>query len=319
MQRLNRLLTTSLALVGTTAFAGGPPNDDCSTPTAIFGDGFFSFDTTNATTGIEGQFSCSSPDGVMANDVWFCWTAGCTGTVTISTCGLTQIDTRINFWQGCDCPEPGTDPLCCGDNECDLQTEFTCDVVCGREYMIQIGQRADGTPGGPGEFLITCEGECPNDPPDPVGPCEIVSGQCCFGRPMFDAPDYLAFGGGPVGAITASPTITGGQVLTVYDFTDFSAAIPGMNFPATRYSAPNWTQDELGSIFGITLDAAGNIYVTPSIVYFFDLPGIGTWGRRVSHRCSNGCGIDLYHGSASQCRRRPRQHRPMTARTISSS
>ena len=33
----------------------------------------------------------------MANDVWWCWTATCTGTVTLSTCNLTTADTVIDL------------------------------------------------------------------------------------------------------------------------------------------------------------------------------------------------------------------------------
>src|SRR5262245_43341559 len=55
-----------------------PANDDCSTPTAISGFGSFGYNTTAATTGVQGQTeaSCLSfgTTGV-AGDIWYAWTA----------------------------------------------------------------------------------------------------------------------------------------------------------------------------------------------------------------------------------------------------
>lgn len=267
--------------IGQTAFAV-PPNDECWNPISISGEGTFAFDTTEATTGSAGQIFPCDPSGLngVDRDIWYCWTPETDGPVTISTCGFTKVDTRISFYLGCDCPEQ-VEPLCCADDECDAQSQLICDVVCGETYLIQIGSKP-GKPGGTGGFRIISQGDpCPDDPtgePDPAGPCELIAGQCCFGRPAYTADEYTAFGGGPVGAVTASPSILGGQVLTVYDYTDFSSAIPGSNYPATRYSDATWNSTNLGSIFGVTMDGDGNIYVTPSTAYGFDLTGIGGWG-----------------------------------------
>jgi len=285
---MNRsLLSITLMSVASTAgvtLAGGPPaNDDCATPMNIAGVGVFNFDNSQATTGAEGQgfYQACNTAGLVEtqNDLWYCWTADCTGQVLISTCGQTQVDTKIQFWTGCGCPLAPSEPDCCDDDSCGLQSRLLCDVVCGEQYMIQLGQKPSGMPGGAGSFTIDCIGEpCDGGGGNENGDCEIAEGQCCFGRPNYDDPDYQAFNFGPVGVMTAGPGVFGNQVVTVYDFSDFSTAIPNTNFPATRYSHPSWNGNTLGSIFGVTLDSLGNIYVTPSTVYFIQTPGIGGWG-----------------------------------------
>ncbi|MCP3914015.1 MAG: hypothetical protein GY711_00485 [bacterium] len=107
-------------------------------------------------------------------------------------------------------------------------------------------------------------------------PCNVVPGDCCAGQPAFDDPGYTFAGQVAVG--TASPQAIGTAVLVVYDFSDFSSATPGANFPINRYSDPSWTQLTLGSIFGVTLDADGNIYVTATTCYHSDQVGSGGVG-----------------------------------------
>ena len=144
-----------LLLTQTTSVAvpGGPANDDCTTPDIISGNGPFSFDTSGATTGVEGQL-CSGAAGTIGidNDVWFQWIAPCDGIINISTCGLAQFDTKIAIYDQM-CPDDSVPPLCCNDDFCDLQSAMDCQVVCGTRYTIQIGS-APGTPGGPGSFEI---------------------------------------------------------------------------------------------------------------------------------------------------------------------
>ena len=157
-------------LLSATAMAGGPPNDECSTPTAISGEGLFAFDNTGATTGAEGQNAalCSSgpaPGNTsILNDVWYCWTATCTGVVTIETCGLTQNNTKIALWAGCACPLASQQPLCCDDNTCGFQSQIICEVICGEQYLIQLGSPAGPPERGVGQFSIRCIGDPCNEP-----------------------------------------------------------------------------------------------------------------------------------------------------------
>ena len=110
--------------IASVAFAIPPINDECSGSIGIV-DGIHGFDLTEATTsGLGGD---CFPDYRIANDVFYCFEATVDGMVTIKTCGLTQVDTRIALWAGCDCPDPDLEsPLCCADNECGKQSTITC-------------------------------------------------------------------------------------------------------------------------------------------------------------------------------------------------
>src|SRR5262249_2368633 len=153
--------------------AAPPPNDNCSTPTAISGNGTWSFDLTQATTSPEGQDWCSG----IANDIWFCWTPNCSGMATITTCGLTNVNTKIFYYIGCNCPTPPPSPapFCCDDDGCGggtTQGTVVCEAYGGQPMMIRIGCKP-GSPPGTGQFSITCSGTtCACD-------------DCCGKRPNF--------------------------------------------------------------------------------------------------------------------------------------
>jgi hypothetical protein len=134
----------------------GAGNDDCSAPTVITGLGVFPFDTTNATTGCEGQSEvlCSSySTTALDHDVWFQWVAPASGFAVCDTCGLTSVDTKIAAYQGSGCPSPGS-ALACADNSCPgHQAALAWGCVAGATYMIQVGT-ASGAAGGPGSFSL---------------------------------------------------------------------------------------------------------------------------------------------------------------------
>ncbi len=248
-----------LSLTGSSALAQ-PSNDGCDTPLAISGTGFFVFDNCEATTGVEGQnnFGCSNgPLGpAIFFDLWYCWTAPCTGAVTVSTCGLTTADTKIAIYDGCACPTAGVSALQCDDDFCSPQAEVIVDVICGQEYLIQIGSGIDIC--WQGEFLIECEGEpCPTEP--------IVCDDCCGKAPAFTG--YT----GAVAVVTQQGFLGGFNSLDVVDISNQGSAPIGANWNAAPiYSfsnSTNWSFTELGSVYGVTLDDQGNIYVAHSSVY----------------------------------------------------
>jgi hypothetical protein len=268
------LMAGALGLASQIALAGVPANDNCSTPTQITGTGFFTFDLTGATTGQEGQgnFGCSpTGDATFADDVWYCWTASCSGLVHIATCGLTNIDTKIALYAGCGCPVTPSNPLCCNDDACQKQSGITCEVVCGQQYMIQIGH-AVGTPPGTGEFRIECEGNpCPPPPPK-------SQGDCCHGKPSFLnalSPDFTEV----VAVATEDRSCLTDYVVHVIDMKNQASAPVNSNWIATPWfnDATNcpvgppvhatWTKGHLGTVFGVALDNAGNIYVAHTSVY----------------------------------------------------
>lgn len=234
-----------------------PANDNCATPNTVSGTGFIVFDNCQATTGTEGQgnVGCSpTGDDTIYRDLWYCWTAPCTGVATVSTCTLTTADTKIAVYDGCACPGAGLGAIACDDNACDLQSEVTFDVVCGRQYLIQVGSGIDEC--WQGEFLIDCEGEpCP-----PPTDCA----DCCGSGPRFTGfPGTVA-----VMTQQASPASSSVEVIDISN--QVAAPLNSNWWAATFYSwttPTNWSQAELGTVFGVCLDDQGNIYVAHTAIY----------------------------------------------------
>lgn len=257
------------------------PNDDCATPLQITGPGPFTFDLSHASTGSAGQnAACAGTPEGMRNDLWFCWTATCTGVVTISTCGQTTADTKIVVYDGCNgCPgssPSAPNPLCCNDDgpqPCGKQSLVTCEVVCGQQYLIQIGNSPNGSPGGSGTFTIDCAGE-PCAPPEPPA-------SCCHARPAFLPTTTFP---GVIGVQTADRGILtgpGSDVVVMYDLNERPSNVPpigctslgGPDFQATaqwntaKFVHPTWSKDSLGTVFGVALDDRGHTYVTHTSSY----------------------------------------------------
>ncbi|MCB9916416.1 MAG: hypothetical protein H6828_14905 [Planctomycetes bacterium] len=151
------------AFVATSAFtvAAAQGSDDCSTATAIAGQGAFAWDTTLATAGVEGQAEANClffGSSAMNKDVWFSWTADATGTATVSLCGNT-LDSKLASYPGGGCPANGTS-IVCNDDSCGLQSEISFAVNNGTSYMVQIGAfSATGT--GTGTMNVSILGPQP--------------------------------------------------------------------------------------------------------------------------------------------------------------
>ncbi|MEE2971498.1 MAG: hypothetical protein VX672_00080, partial [Planctomycetota bacterium] len=209
--------------------------------------------------------------GAVHHDQWYCFEATVDGTVTISTCGSTLVDTRIQLWAGCLCPDPDLDaPLCCGENECGKQTEIVCDVKCGERYMIQIGSASEGEIGG-GEFLIQfdgvdCDGQGSGGGTAPSGPCD----DCNEGDPQW--LDAAGFAGGQMMLFTRDAVTDLESPIMAFDLTDEATAPLGSNWNASTWTHPDWTRTNLGTVFGVAIDARGRAYVAHSSVYNSGIP-----------------------------------------------
>jgi hypothetical protein len=273
-RKVSAIIASASLWIGTSqALAQVPPNDECANPTPI-GNGIFNFDLTNATSSGLGLL-CQEPGGVggIARDVWFCYTPTCNGVLSVSTCGQTQADTKIAvYFGGCACPGPDTLNCCSDDNACppapNLQAEVLCDVQCGQQYLIQLGVKP-GTGPGVGTFTVSCNGDpCPST----SEPCTATPGECCAGRPSFDNSTYAAFGN-LVTVGTASPAALGTNVVAVFDVVNPSGGPFNTDFGAPIFADPSWNENDLGSVFGVTLDPQGNIYVAATSCYSLDLFG----------------------------------------------
>ncbi len=74
------------------------------------------------------------------NDVWFRYVAPTAGQLTVSTCGLTSLKTKIQFRAG----SCGGTVIACNDDSCGTQSTVTANIPAGTIY-IQVGAATYGT------------------------------------------------------------------------------------------------------------------------------------------------------------------------------
>ena len=130
-----------------------PLNDSCLNAIPI-ADGVTPFVTFGATA--EGPLALCGDFNTLVNDVWFLYTAPCTGIATFSLCNAVDFDSRLVLqFASVGCP-PSLNPLACSDNAagCGQTSEIQLLVAAGIDYLLRVGG-ADG--GGEGFLTITCE------------------------------------------------------------------------------------------------------------------------------------------------------------------
>lgn len=120
---------------------GGPPNNSCSKPIAV-SDGSFTFDTRGATTDGPNESACAlDGDHQIGKDVWYCYTASRTGTVTFSLCS-SNYDSKMAVYKGCGCPTTDNMASVCDDDGCGTTggaSQVKLTVLAGKSYMVRIG------------------------------------------------------------------------------------------------------------------------------------------------------------------------------------
>lgn len=125
--------------------------------------------------------------------------------------------------------------------------------------------------------------------PEPIA---CATGVCCSRAPVYG---HSSFTGQKIAAVTGWSQNPTDPALTVFDlsgangFTLGGSATPN-NSPPKYNGPPNsrWTMANLGSIFGVTIDHQGNIYVTASSAYNVDSYPQGP-GR--IYKIANGTGV----------------------------
>lgn len=149
-------------------------NDACASAPAI-SDGVTSFSTENATTdgpAHPGSGCDQSGSSTVSNDIWYDYTASCSGVLTISTCNSADYDSRVAVYDGCACPFTDADLIACNDNavSCGLTTKVSAEGVVENDcYKIRVGGTNGAT--GTGSLAITCIGNdvCADAQPLSVG------------------------------------------------------------------------------------------------------------------------------------------------------
>jgi len=96
-------------------------------------------------------------------DIWYDYLATCTGTLTVSTCGTADYDTKLAIYHGFACPVSDAEFIDCAEDSpgCpNFTSTLVVPVTCGQEYKIRVGgwMGAQGT----GVLTVSCA-------PDPAG------------------------------------------------------------------------------------------------------------------------------------------------------
>ncbi len=195
--------------------AGLPGNDDCANATPT-GDGTnIPFSNVGA-TGDGPNPLCGGGGGWGNNDVWFLYTASCTGVVRVDMLGTDDaFDTVMAAWPAGTCP-PSGNPLACNDDvgTGPLWSSIAFSATMNTQYLIQIGGFAADI-SGDGVINIscgTCGSECPNggipenDPTCAPGD-DVTNGGCNSVPPVFST---IHCGDVICGTGSRAPTGTGG-------------------------------------------------------------------------------------------------------------
>ncbi len=151
----------------------GPPNDLCADLFPIE-DGTVTFDTTGAVTDGPDEWElCDTFVEPLASDIWYCYTASCTGTAAADLCD-SDFDTMVAVYDGCGCP---TSPsaTACNDNSCSTRSFLPFPTVACDSYLIRVGGYGDSS--GAGTLTMDCQ-------PDPIA-------ADCDGNGVDDTDDIL--------------------------------------------------------------------------------------------------------------------------------
>jgi hypothetical protein len=136
-----------------------PPSskDDCQNAKAIGDIDNLPFDTTDAT--FDGLGLC-----MTSPNIWYCYTATCTGDVTVSLAG-SSFDTMLAVYDGCECYPTSNDLIECNDDAgSGYHSEITFAATEGKQYLIEVGGYGSET--GEGLLTISCLGVVPSGKTD---------------------------------------------------------------------------------------------------------------------------------------------------------
>lgn len=136
----------------------GPVNDSCANATAIGDISLEPWDNLNATTdGPDETINCGGP---VLDDVWYCYTATCTGQVTVSTCNSNFNNSVAVYTSDPNCggcPTIAESAIACNTVGCITTDQVTTfQGVQGVKYFIRLGGNDPNAPQGTGVLTVGC-------------------------------------------------------------------------------------------------------------------------------------------------------------------
>jgi len=154
--------------------ASNLPNDDCAAAINV-SDGTTYFNNLGATTdGPDEPSVCNFFNQTqIESDLWYCYTATCTGTATISLCG-SDYDTKLAVYSGCRCPRAAA--TACSEDACGsgverMESRLEIPVTAGSKYRLRVGAFENAQ--GVGRLTIGCN----------VDACASGTGDCFVPSP----------------------------------------------------------------------------------------------------------------------------------------
>lgn len=214
--------TTGAWSAGTVSFT--VENDACVDATPV-STGSTPFTTVGATTDGPSHAVCNQfSNSQVSQDVWFTYEAECSGTVTFSTCGTANYDTKIAVYEQAGCGDLDARILACVDDTagCGTRSTVTIDATQGEAYTIRLGGYSSGQ--GSGTLVITaptCGPVCGNGvveageecdgaaPPNQTctAQCELeftelVINEIYYDAPGADAGSFIELAGPPGASLT---------------------------------------------------------------------------------------------------------------------
>ncbi|MFQ5494897.1 MAG: dockerin type I domain-containing protein, partial [Phycisphaerae bacterium] len=265
-----------------------PANDDCVAAEVLSGNGLsIPFDTTFATTDPAGPTTfCQGPGGEdLVQDIWFSYTAACTGDVLINTQG-SAYDTFIavyDFSAGAFCPDgniclilTALSDVACNDDMPGGGTDSEVvvpGVLAGDCLMIRVGGKdlGLGASGGMGILNIGCltanDGAC----------CDLATRTCTIADAAgCPPPNQFTLGTicspvvcpqAPANDLCADAEPLNGSVLLAYDTTLATTPPAG---PSTACGLPVqdiWYSYSVPCTGNVIIHTAGSGYDTFLAVY----------------------------------------------------
>lgn len=285
-------------LIGNWGVCVPPENDTCANAMTVL-PGFYDF-----CTGLAGTEGPSIPQGtcgpanpsMIYHDVWYQYEALSDGKLTVSTCGLTSLDTVIAVYGSAlpnfaPCPTEGPGLaiyLGCSDDFPGCSTQYassvTIDTLAGHFYKIRLGSFFDEGGSGTLQVDFVSEGS------DCTNPILIPSNQTTFDvigntedNPVTDLPPCVpspANAGpgewirwqsncsGTVVAYTCDPATDYDTILTVlrYDF-------QGNCWDVILACNDDWTEADACLLNGQYRKSRVSFQASPGAVYYFLVSG----------------------------------------------
>jgi len=130
------------------AFGAAPSNNNCNNAKAVGNVTNMAFNTTEATHDGPGHY-------ITSPNIWYCYTATCTGCATISLAG-SSFDTKLAVYDGCSCYPSAGDLIKTNDDFHGHQSEITLAVKEGNHYLIEVGGFNPSVT-GQGVLNISCD------------------------------------------------------------------------------------------------------------------------------------------------------------------